>query len=310
MRDFYLRWWRGSEPVVGMEVRDDVVLCAQSTTRTAAQESSKRFSIPLPLGVVENGRMRDPLRLVSSLRDSLELSQLSGCRCAVAIPANATFSAQLAVPDDVVFTNEGEACEWALTRLSFDPSYVCGKVYLDESDFDSGRRLLVVATKRSVQEMFREVFEAVGLEFSCLTLRSLALHKGAAMLPRHLRKTGTVWVDLTDRSAALHLFEGEKLLFSRYLNAGLSGDTELSITRLISELGELDVSRYAKGEVAILCAGPEAVVRQFTTAWSDATPLRRGPLSVLVSGEGGFEDRYCDPYLIAEGLVHMLRESP
>jgi hypothetical protein len=309
MRNFYLRWWCGSEPILGIEVRDDVVLCAQSATGAAQEEPFKRFSIPLPSGVVGSGRIKDPHRLASILKESRHVSQVVGGRCAVAIPSDASFTAHLAVPDEVVCMNQRDVYEWALERLSLDASHVHGKVYLEDDALGMGPQLLVVAVRRSVKEMMEDILKVVGLELSCLTLRSIALHKAAAIVSQHARKSVTLWVDLTDRSPELHLFEGEALRFSRCLNERLLGVTELSVSHVCDELRKLDVSRYSSGEVAILCAGPETIVRTFHKAWKDAAPFMSGHGSSGDSGALLTAEPYLDPYFIASGLAELLRSE-
>ena len=303
MRDFYLRWWCGNEPIVGIDFRDEQVLCAKSATLADVGESAKLFAIPLPSGVIEKGLIKDAARLVSILKESHYFSELSGCRCAVAISSAVSFTACLEVPDSMLCANQSDAYAWALNRLSLDSSNVTGKAYLKNA------QLFLVVVKLVERDRFKEIFLALGLELACLTLRSLALHNGAAVVCKRSRQQVTMWIDLTDSSPALHLFEGKGLRFSRCFNEGLSGGVANFVSQLCEELQELDVSGYAEGDIVTLCAGSAKLMQEFTDLWRDRVlGTRHGQLSRYTIVENLQEDTYQDPYLIATGLGLLLRE--
>ena len=197
MRDLYRRWWCGDEPIMGMDLKDDVVLLAQSTTLAVARDPANLCAIPLPSGVIEKGVVKDAVRLVSIFRESHYLSELSGCRCAVAVPAVASFTACLDIPDDILFANLSEAYSWALNRLSLDASKLIGRAYLQNRHPPKKAQLFLAVARLSAKEILEETFQALGLELSCITLRSIALHKGAAILSKNSRRPVRIWIDFT-----------------------------------------------------------------------------------------------------------------
>lgn len=305
MRDFYLRWWHGNEAVLGIDLRDDAVLIAQSQTVPIGGESLKTFTIPLPMGVIEKGCITDAQRLVSILRASVRQLQLSGCRCAVALPSTASLIAYLEIPSDVRRKPESELYEWALMRLSLEGSKVCGKVFLETPD---SRGLLFVGARRSVSAMLEGIFRTVGLELSCITLRSIAVHKGAGGVSEGVKTYTTTWIDLTDRSPALHLFEGEVLRHSKYFNVRASEEMALLVSTVREEIQKMKLSQHANATTTALCAGPERAVREFEKAWKDSASGAHVPLSLIE--ELKTEAPYWESHLVAIGLVQLLREFP
>ena len=310
MRDFYRRWWCGDEPIMGMDLKDDVVLLAQSTTLAVARDPAKLFAIPLPSGVIEKGVVKDAVRLASIFRETHYLPDLSGCRCAVAIPSVASFTACLDIPDDMLFANLSEAYSWALNCLSLDASKLIGKAYLHNRHSPQKAQLFLVVARLSAKEILEETFQALGLELSCITLRSIALHKGAAIVSRNSRRPVRIWIDFTDRSPALHLFEGNVLQFSRYFNEGSFEGMIPLASEVCDELRKLHLSRYAIGEIEISCAGPEALAHEFKNVWKDKIGFTsKDPLSGFDIVDIQTAEAYQDQHLIATGLVRSFSES-
>ena len=308
MKDFYLRWWCGSETVLGIDLRDDGIFVAQSTTRASAEEAVKTCTIPLPSGVIENGLITDLPHVVSTLKEWLHSLRLSGCRCAVALPPNATLIAWIDTPDDVPCRNERDLYEWALARLTLDGSQVRGKVYLETTQ---RRELLFVGAKLSVIETLEETFQALALDLSYITLRATAFHREVVGALKPPRGAVTIWLDLTDRLPALHVFEGEVLRHSRSFGGDAPSEMGLLVSAVDEELRKLFALRDSFGEVLTYCAGSDELVYEFKRAWirGGAAQLSNLSWSSLVR-DGKATDEYRSSHLVATGLVQFLRESP
>jgi len=308
MKDFYLRWWCGSETVLGIDLRDDGIFVAQSTTRASAEEAVKTFTIPLSSGVIQNGLITELPHVVSTLREWLHSLRLSGCRCAVALPPNATLIAWIDIPDDVLCVNERDLYEWALARLRLDGSQVRGKVFLETTQ---RRELLFVGAKLSVIETLEETFQALALDLSCITLRATAFHRGVVAVLKPSRGAVTIWLDLTDRLPALHVFEGEVLRHSRSLAGDASSGMGVLVSVVTGELRKVSASRDSFGEVMTYCAGSEELVCEFHEAWKSGGASQFPNLSWLsLVRDGKANAAHRSSHLVVTGLVQLLRESP
>jgi Tfp pilus assembly PilM family ATPase len=308
MRNFYRRWWCGNEEVVGIDFRDEMVLMVCSTTLGGAVEHPRTFAIPLPPGVIERGVIKEPDELASLVKGSFDVSKVRAGRCGVAIPSHALFTAYLDMPEEVRGAHLSEVYAWALSRLSLDASTTCGQVYLCNRDPRELPQLFFAATRRSVKESLEATCQALDLELSCITLRSIALHNGArVVVPRQATQV-TVWIDLTERSPCVYLFDGDEVRFSRRFEGASSTEMGPLIVEVYDQLQRGAGMRYVHTDVAAVCAGPRELVEGFRGAWRDRFeaacnhPFARLDIAEIRTDEGGQHQ-----YLIAHGLALLAR---
>jgi hypothetical protein len=210
----------------------------------------------------------------------------------------------------MLFANLSEAYSWALNCLSLDASKLIGKAHLQNRHSPQKAQLFLVVVKLSAKEILEDALQALGIELSCITLRSIALHEGAAIVSKNSRRPVRIWIDFTDRSPALHLFDGHVLQFSRYFNeVSFEGLIPL-VSEVCDELQKLDLSRYAIGQIEISCAGPEALAHEFKKAWRGKIGFTsKNSLSGFDIVDIQTEEAFQDQHLIATGLLRSFSES-
>lgn len=223
MSEAYRRWWHGYDPVLGIDIRDDLVVVATRISHESHIGRCRVLSRTIPKGLVEGGLVKAP-HLLGSILIELVAGLKGRCkRCAVALPTNASFTAYLNVSEGAQFKDETETYRWAIEQTAIDPSTVRGCVYPVPCGENGVRKVLLVATKSSVLKNLQQVFQGTCLDLDCVTMRAVALHRGASILEDKsynelLGTPGiTARLDLADVVPTIHFFAGPMYVRSEYL---------------------------------------------------------------------------------------------
>lgn len=202
MRVLIERWWRGRDPIVGIDIREDRIVFADVNLRGGSrwltfENNGKR---PGPRGVLGDSRV-----FISNLRDFIAGASLPPERCAVGIPESFTYVSRVSLPKELLGRSEQVRYEAALERVYLRPHDVRGRIYPARNGDTTA---LVVAAKVSEVELLEDAVRSVGIELACLTPRVVALHHLVTLSRASVRGGLTVHFDRSVSSSHFHLFKG------------------------------------------------------------------------------------------------------
>jgi len=245
MSAFIERWWRGRDPIVGIDIRDDGIVFADVDVRGATRwlAVDTRASPQ-----VDRGLLSDTALFTSTLRDFIGAARCRIERCAVGMPESSTCIGRVTLPPEVMRKPEQTRYEAALERLYLSPHDVRGRIYACHGAAIDATTALVVAAKRKDVEALEEVVKTVGLELACLTPRIFSFHHLAALTGVVGDNSLTALVDSSQSSPGLYIFKGT------YYHA-MSRDYGGAIEELRNGVEEGN-EREGQGEVTLIVNEP------------------------------------------------------
>jgi hypothetical protein len=205
MNAFIERWWRGRDPIVGIDIRDDGIVFAdvdvRGTTRWLAVDTGGS-----PQG--HRSLLGDTALFKARLRDFIGDARFRIERCAVGIPETSTYIGRVSLPTTLMRRSKRARYEAALDQLYLRPKDVRGRIYPCHGDSTEATTVLVVAAKRVDVDPLEDAVRSAGLELACLTPRIFAFHHIADLAGAVRDNSLIALVDSSHRSQGVHLFKG------------------------------------------------------------------------------------------------------
>ncbi len=202
MKAFMERWWRGRDPIVGIDLREERIVFADVGLRGGSRwlTFGTDGSNSAPRGV-----LGDPRVFISNLREFIARGRLRVERCAVGLPESLTYISRVTLPQTLVGRSESVRYEAALERAYLRPRDVRGRIYPLRGG--EGLVLIVAATVSEIGPV-EDAIRSVGIELACLTPRVVALHHLVTLSGVSAPGRRIVHCDPSVSSGHFHLFNG------------------------------------------------------------------------------------------------------
>lgn len=276
MRSWIDRWWRGHDPIVGIDIRDDRIIFAhvdsRGTNRWIELETS---SAPR----IEREMVCDRAILISALKDFTKRAGGAIHRCTVALPESVTYLTRVILPEALRGRPEGMRYEAALEQVYLRPHDVRGKLYPLRKDLRNEDAGLLVAVKVADVGPLEEAITMAGVEVACLTPRVLALHHLVTRLASAVSNETVAYCDLYSTPPYLHLFTNSEYHIT--LREWSGSGAELDEVSCFVVNGPLESEahvqrRYPSSRVVSLCSlvVPASVVLEPKQVVAGALSLR------------------------------------
>jgi hypothetical protein len=207
MRACIERWWFGRDPIVGIDIREDSVICADVDLRG----TTRRLTIDSQVSPQGDRRvLGDTALFTSKLRDFIVTGSYRIERCAVGLPESFTYISWVTLPKEMFEKPERVRYEAALERIYLRPQDVRGRMY---SLSGVNSPFLVVASKVADVEPLEDAIRSLGVELTCLTPRVCAINHLIRLCGAEVTGDLVAYCDLSGTSSRFHLFR-----HTHYLN--------------------------------------------------------------------------------------------
>lgn len=172
----------GGPKGVGIEINSERVNIVQ--LRRKGQSSFKlvnHASAVLPEGIVEEGRISDPIQLGEIIRSLMSENKISAKRVATAVPGRETVSRLIKLPAEIpdaelreMVLNQEASLYLPFPREDADVDYQKLGTSLDDDGIER-LEILMVATPREVTDMYLQAMEIAQLSVDIIEVTSFAL---------------------------------------------------------------------------------------------------------------------------------------
>ena len=264
---------------VGIEINAQRINIAQIAKQGQQYKLLKNISADIPEGVYEDGQIVDSLTLSELIKDTLKTNKISAKKVSTAVPMREAIIRVIPVPAEL---DEAELKDMVLVheagmylpypREEVDLDYAKLGYFMDEDGIEKVN-VLLVATKKEVTDLYKEIFEQADLQISVLEINSFALIR---TLREQLRQFGSkeavVLVDLEfDSTEIAIVVEGVpqfsrtvpigtyqmRAAFSQAMNLPVTGDSEILheidlLDGVSEDSGDIDTSQIESGQTALL----------------------------------------------------------
>ncbi|MGK7875476.1 MAG: type IV pilus assembly protein PilM [Xenococcaceae cyanobacterium] len=168
--------------VVGIEITPEKINLAQLSKEGQKYKLVKYCSMEIPEGIFEEGRITDSLAIVQHIQEMLAEHNIKVKHVATAVPMREAIIRIIPIPaelDDqelreVVLNQEAELC-LPYPREEVDLDYQKLSYFEDEEDGIEKVKVLLVATRREVTDLYMETLQEAGLQVDVLEINSFAL---------------------------------------------------------------------------------------------------------------------------------------
>jgi type IV pilus assembly protein PilM len=172
----------GGTKRIGLEINPDRVNMVELQKRGAAGYKIARFaSETLPEGVVEEGRINDPIQLGEVIRRLHTDNRFSASKVVAAIPGRETVSRLIKVPAELppdemrdLVLNQEASLYLPFPREDADVDYAELGVNLDDDGIER-REILMVATPKEVTDTYIQTIQVAQLNLDVVEVTSFSI---------------------------------------------------------------------------------------------------------------------------------------
>ncbi|WP_199320249.1 type IV pilus assembly protein PilM [Leptolyngbya sp. FACHB-261] len=166
---------------MGVEITSERINIVQLRRQNQGLKLVNMVSAPVPEGVVEEGRITDPLTLAELLRTTLAEHKITTKRVATAVPVSVAVNRLIKLPaelDDAelreMVLNQEAALYLPFPREEADVDYQKLGITRDEDGIDRVE-VMLVATSRETTESYLDTFRQAELQVDVIEVSSFAL---------------------------------------------------------------------------------------------------------------------------------------
>ncbi|MCA1903479.1 MAG: type IV pilus assembly protein PilM [Cyanobacteria bacterium KgW148] len=172
----------GGTKGIGIDINPDRVNMVELQKKGASGYKIAKFaSEVLPEGVVEEGRINDPIQLGEVIRRLYTENRFGVSKVATAIPGRETVSRLIKVPAEIppeelrdVVLNQEASLYLPFPREDADVDYVELETKMDDDGIER-REILMVATPKEVTDTYTQAMEVAQLKMDVLEVTSFSL---------------------------------------------------------------------------------------------------------------------------------------
>lgn len=172
----------GSKKGIGVEITSERVNVVQ--LRRKGQSGYKLATYAradVPEGVVEDGRINDPIALGQVLADLLQQQNIKAKLVATAVPGKETVSRLIKIPAELsdaemrdMVLNQEAALFLPFPREDADVDYIKLGTVIDDDGIER-QEILMVATPKEITNVYMQVLETANLKLDVLDVSSFAV---------------------------------------------------------------------------------------------------------------------------------------
>jgi type IV pilus assembly protein PilM len=226
-----------SDSTIGVEINAHRLLLSEVRKKGSKYTLLKAAQVAVPSEVVSEGKILNAETLGGLLKDLLKRSKVKSKRVHLVVPSQFVVIRQLQMPD-LPDKKMRKLIDFELQNsihLPFeDPVYDYVKVAKkDEAAKDGGERteaaaedkaaerrgndcdITLVASSRSAIQPLLEMAKKAGLTPAAVDIRALSLSRAFRCFRDRPESNTRMFVDVTETSTDLHIFDGENLKFTR-----------------------------------------------------------------------------------------------
>lgn len=166
---------------VGIEITPERVNVARLHKQRQVTKLDSLFSIPVPKGVFQAGRIADPTELAELIRSGLEEKKINSKRVASSIPIQEAVTRLIELPAELddfelqdIVLNQEAALYLPFPREEADVDFQRLGTSMDDDGIERVA-VLLVATPKAVTESYLETFQQAGLRLDVLEVSCFAL---------------------------------------------------------------------------------------------------------------------------------------
>ncbi|MFN3362116.1 MAG: type IV pilus biogenesis protein PilM [Pseudanabaenaceae cyanobacterium] len=178
---FLTSLFAGGTKGIGVDINPDRVSLVELQKKGQGYRIAKYASEQLPEGVVEDGRISDPIQLGEIIRRLHQENRFKHNRVATSVPGRETVSRLIKVPSELegdelrdVVLNQEASLYLPFPREDADVDYVELGVHLDDDGIER-REILMVATPKEVTDTYMQAIQVAQLNLEILEVSSFAL---------------------------------------------------------------------------------------------------------------------------------------
>jgi type IV pilus assembly protein PilM len=230
-----------SETAIGIEITDQRLLLAEVRRKRDQFQLQGVVQAAIPSEVMEDGRIKQVDTLAELLRATLKEAGCRSKQANLVVPSQFVVIRQLQLPD-LPKKQLGRLIDFELQNsihLPFDEPFYdfvkLGKAaphpQLDTADAEQRGAappandcdVTLIASSRPVIDSIVDVATKAGLKPQSVDIRALALSRSCRLLSGAEARETTMFVDVSETSTDIHIFQGDTLKFTR--NVPMSLDT-------------------------------------------------------------------------------------
>ena len=167
--------------VVGIEINPHKINITQVVKQGQQYKLVKNVSALIPEGIYQEGEIVDSLSLSELIKDTFKQNRISAKQVITAVPMREAIIRIIPVPaeldeeelKDMIMVHEAQM-HLPYPREEVDLDYTKLGYFMDEDGIEKVN-VLLVATRREVTDLYREIFEQAELKIKVLEINSFAL---------------------------------------------------------------------------------------------------------------------------------------
>jgi type IV pilus assembly protein PilM len=240
---------------IGIEIAADKINVAQLVKKGNQYKIDKYISKEIPEGIFQEGKITDSPSLAELIEDMLKEAKIKSKKVASAVPMREAIIRIIPVPAELspdetkdLILNHEAALYLPYPREEVDLDFQTLGNFLDDDGIEK-IRVLLVATRREVTDIYRSTFKQAGLQLDVLEINSFALIRTIReQLRQFVAQEAAVLVDIEfDNTEIAIIVEGVPQ-FSRtvpigiyQLHTALAQAMNLPVTRDILLLQDITI---------------------------------------------------------------------
>ncbi|TVQ48045.1 MAG: type IV pilus assembly protein PilM [Gloeocapsa sp. DLM2.Bin57] len=240
---------------IGIEIAADKVNVVQIVKKGNQNKVGKYISKEIPEGLFQEGKITDSPGLAELIEDLLREAKIKAKKVACAVPMREAIIRIIPIPAELsleetrdLILNHEAALYLPYPREEVDLDYIPLMKFVDDDGIEK-IRVLLVATRTEVTDVYRDTFKQAGLQLEVLEINSFSLIRTIReQLRQFVEQEAAVLVDIEfDNTEIAIIVEGVPQ-FSRtvpigiyQLHTALAQAMNLPVTRDISLLQDITI---------------------------------------------------------------------
>ncbi|ELR98707.1 type IV pilus assembly protein PilM [Gloeocapsa sp. PCC 73106] len=240
---------------IGVEIATDKVNIAQLVKQGSQYKLSKYSSKEIPEGIFQEGKITDAPSLAELIEDMFKEAKINVKKVATAVPMREAIIRIIPIPaelsaeesNDLILNHEA-ALYLPYPRDEVDLDFIPLGNFLDDDGIEKVR-VLLVATRREITDIYRETFKQAGLQLEILEINSFSLIRTIReQLRQFVAQEAAVLVDIEFDNTEIAIIVQGVPQFSRtvpigiyQLHTALAQAMNLPVTRNIELLQDITI---------------------------------------------------------------------
>ncbi len=240
---------------IGIEIAADKVNVVQIVQKGNQRKVGKYISKEIPEGLFQEGKITDSPSLAELIEDMLREAKIKAKRVASAVPMREAIIRIIPIPAELspeesrdLILNHEAALYLPYPREEVDLDFTPLMKFVDDDGIEK-IRVLLVATRKEVTDIYRETFKQAGLHLEVLEINSFSLIRTIReQLRQFVEQEAAVLVDIEFDNTEIAIIVQGVPQFSRtvpigiyQLHTALAQAMNLPVTRDISLLQDITI---------------------------------------------------------------------